>query len=187
MVFGSSKKNDKKMKDFTGFQYEGAQAVAEDTLTSFIGKKMKLEGEIFSEDDLIIEGQVKGTIEANKTLTIGRDGDVIADIHACVVKISGRVRGNITASDKVVILAEGRFNGNIKTPKLVVAEGAILIGDINKEEEPEKETKPEPGKKHTPKPTNKKKSHTPPEKPEPTAEKAEPEVIDAEIEEPKET
>jgi cytoskeletal protein CcmA (bactofilin family) len=187
MVFGSTKKDDKKMKDFTGFQYGGAPTAQEEVSSSFIGKKMKIEGEIFSEEDLIIEGQVKGTIEANKTLTIGRDGDVIADIHACVVKISGRVRGNITASDKVVILAEGKFNGNIKAPKLVVAEGAILIGDINKEEEPKKETKPEPGKKQPPKPTNKKKSHTPPGKPEPAAEKAEPEVIDAEIEEPKET
>ncbi|MCX6580121.1 MAG: polymer-forming cytoskeletal protein [Candidatus Aminicenantes bacterium] len=188
MVFGSSKKNDKKMKDFTGYQYEGAPAAEEDTSTSFIGKKMKIEGEIFSEDDLIIEGQVKGTIEANKTLTIGRDGDVIADIHACVVKISGRVRGNITASDKVSILVEGRFNGNIKSPKLVVAEGAILIGDVNKEDESTKEikleteAKQETGKKHPPKPNNKKKSHTPPEKPGPAAEKAETEVIDAEIE-----
>lgn len=187
MVFGSSKKNDKKMKDFTGFQYEGTQAVEKDISTSFIGKTMKIEGEIFSEEDLIIEGQVNGTIEANKTLTIGRDGDVIADIHAGVVKISGRVRGNITASDKVAILAEGKFNGNIKSQKLVVAEGALLIGDVNKEEEPKKETIPEPGKKHFSKSNNKKKFHTPTEKPEPAAEKVETEVIDAEIEEPKET
>lgn len=193
MVFGSTKKDDKKMKDFTGFQYGGAPTAQEEISSSFIGKKMKIEGEIYSEEDLIIEGQVKGTIEANKTLTIGRDGDVIADIHACVVKISGRVRGNITASDKVAILVEGRFNGNIKSPKLVVAEGAILIGDVNKEEVPkkeikqEKDVKQETGKKHPPKPNNKRKSHTPPGKPEPAAEKVETEVIDAEIEEPKET
>lgn len=175
------------MKDFTGFQYGGAPTAEEEISPSFIGKKMKIEGEIFSEEDLIIEGQVKGTIEANKTLTIGRDGDVIADIHAGVVKISGRARGNITASDKVVILAEGKFNGNIKAQKLVVVEGAILIGDVNKEEEPKKETKPETAKKHFSKSNNKKKFHTPSEKPEPAAEKAETEVIDAEIEEPKET
>lgn len=185
MVFGSSKKDDKKMKDFTGFQYGGTPTAQEGISPSFIGKKMKLEGKIFSEEDLIIEGQVKGTIEANKTLTIGRDGDVVADIQAGVVKISGRVRGNITAADKVAILAEGRFNGNIKSPKLVVAEGAVLIGDVNKEEEPKKEVKQESGKKHPPKPGNKKKSHTPSEKPEPTAETVETEVIDAEIEEAK--
>ncbi len=188
MVFGSSKKDDKKMKDFTGFQYGGAPTAQEEISTSFIGKKMKIEGEIFSEEDLIIEGQVKGTIEVNKTLTIGRDGDVIADIHASVVKISGSVRGNITASDKVAILVAGRFNGNIKSPKLVVAEGAILIGDVNKDEEPkkefkqEKEVKQETGKKHPPKPGNKKKSHTPSEKPASETEEIEHEVIDAEIE-----
>lgn len=198
MVFGSSKKSDKKMNDFAGFQYEGKSPVEEEKPASFIGKTVKFEGILFSEDDFIIEGQMKGTIEVKQTLTIGRNGDVNADIQANIVKIIGRVRGNITASEKVAILAEGNFNGNIKSQKLVVAEGAILMGNVNKEAEIGTETKPVPipenyrephpesGKKHPPKSAknNKNKSHSPSHQPEPEpgTEKVEPEVIDAEIE-----
>ncbi|MCU0289681.1 MAG: polymer-forming cytoskeletal protein [Acidobacteria bacterium] len=199
MVFGSSKKSDKKVSDFTGFSYETNSPVVEEKPASYVGKTMKIEGKLFSEENLIIEGQVKGTIEVNQTLTIGRNGDIIADIQANVVKISGKVRGNITASEKVAILAEGNFNGNIKSQKLVVAEGAILMGNVNKEEtgsesEPAPENSPEyqPGKKNSSKldKKNKNKAHQPSssksslesEKEEPGYEKEEPEVIEAEIE-----
>lgn len=199
MVFGSSKKNDKQVKDSTSFQYERTSTVEETKPASFIGKTMKIEGELFSEEDLIIEGQVNGIIEASKTLTIGRNGIVTADIHAGTVKISGKVKGNITATEKVAILAEGNFNGNIKSQKLAVAEGAILIGDINKEVETLSETKPIPipeidqesqsesMKKYSPK-SAKKKIHTQTtqtvqtENPEQEAEQIEQEVIDAELE-----
>lgn len=144
MVFGSSKKSDQQLNDFTGFQYEKASTVEEIKPASFIGKTMKIEGELFSEEDITIEGQVNGSIEANKTLTIGRNGIINANIQAGTVKISGKVKGNITATEKVAILTEGNFNGNIKSQKLAVAEGAILIGDINKEVEVRSETKPVP-------------------------------------------
>lgn len=103
---------------------------------------MKIEGDLYSDEDLTVEGHVKGTIKVSKTLTIGRDGNVSADIEAKVVRIIGTAKGTINATDKVLIMSEGRYSGNIRSEKLVVAEGAILIGDINKEEELERpETK----------------------------------------------
>ena len=137
MVFGASKKSDKKGGDFPAYQPPRKEPVAveQPSAASFIGKTMKIEGGLVSDEDLTIEGRVKGTIEVSKTLTIGRYGDVTADINARVVKIIGNARGNIVASDKVEILSEGRYNGNIISEKLVVSEGALLIGNINQEGE----------------------------------------------------
>jgi|GEM_PF-1109828 len=137
MVFGASKKSDKKGRDFPIYQPPKKEPVAveQPSAASFIGKTMEIEGGLVSDEDLTIEGRVKGTIEVSKTLTIGRYGDVTADINARVVKIIGNARGNIVASDKVEILSEGRYNGNIISEKLVVSEGAVLIGNINQEGE----------------------------------------------------
>lgn len=143
MVFGSSKKQSKKFKEQDYQEYQPPQPVRQPALntesvlsTSYLGKTMNVEGEIFSEEDLTIEGTVRGKIEVTRTLTIGKSGDVEADIHAKVVKIIGKARGNIVATDKVAILSDGMYEGNIKSDKLVVAEGAILIGLVN--EDPDK-------------------------------------------------
>lgn len=142
MVFGSAKKVEKKSWEYAGIQpaHQIAPVTQEEpSSSSYLGKTMNIQGELISDEDLTIEGKVKGTIRVSKTLTIGREGDVTADIIAKVVKIIGKARGTIIASDKVAILSEGRYEGAIKSEKLVVAEGAILIGHINQEEEPPKQ------------------------------------------------
>ena len=141
MVFGPSKKDEKKGRDFTAFQYE--EVAPEKSSGSFIGKTMKIKGKLIANEDLTVEGEVKGTIKVSNTLTIGRSGNVNADIEADVVEIIGVAKGNIVASEKVAIMSDGRYNGNLQSEKLVVQEGAILIGDVNKELEKEKE-KPAP-------------------------------------------
>jgi cytoskeletal protein CcmA (bactofilin family) len=107
-------------------------------LSSFIGETMVIKADITSEEDIIIEGKVKGNISVSKTLTIGKSGKVKADIKAAVVRIIGEAKGNIIASDKVEILSLGRYTGNIQSQKLVVAEGAILNGNINQEKKTKK-------------------------------------------------
>jgi cytoskeletal protein CcmA (bactofilin family) len=101
---------------------------------SFIGKTMDIKADITSDEDVTIEGRVNGNIKVSKTLTIGRNGNVTADIDAAVVRIIGVAKGNITASDKVEILSRGRYTGNIKSMKLVVADGAVLNGFVNEQE-----------------------------------------------------
>ena len=94
---------------------------------------MEIEGDITSDEDINIQGKVKGKISVSKTLTIGKSGKVKADIKASIVRIIGEAKGNIIASDKVEILSLGRFTGNIQSQKLVVADGAILNGNINQD------------------------------------------------------
>jgi len=133
MVF-KAKRDEKKVPETYSYpSYPSNIPKEEPNALSFIGKTMEIEGDLASDEDVKIEGKVKGNIIVSKTLTIGRSGRVKADIKAAIVRILGEAKGNIIASDKVEILAQGRCSGNIQSQKLVVAEGAILNGNINEE------------------------------------------------------
>jgi cytoskeletal protein CcmA (bactofilin family) len=138
MAFKSGKKEENMDKNPTSFSDTGARQIASG---SFIGATMKIKGNFSSDEDVIIEGNVEGNINVSKTLTIGKSGNVTADIDAGTVRIIGSAKGNLAASNKVEILAQGRYYGNIKSETLVVKEGAILIGDVNKEEKEDKNKK----------------------------------------------
>jgi cytoskeletal protein CcmA (bactofilin family) len=148
MVFKSTKKENKKKEQapiisprVTPTTSHVVPQPSEPASRSYIGKTMNIEADITSDEDIIIEGTVKGNIVISKTLTIGKNGNVEADIEAAVVRIIGQAKGNVIASKKVEILSEGRFTGNIDAQRLVVADGALLNGHINQqvkmEERPE--------------------------------------------------
>ncbi|NIM13736.1 MAG: polymer-forming cytoskeletal protein [Candidatus Aminicenantes bacterium] len=138
MVFRSTKKDDKKRDD--AYVISTAVEVEEDVHVpmSYIGESMKIKADITSDENVTIEGKVTGNIDISKTLTIGKKGSVKADIKAAIVRIIGEAKGNIVASEKVEILAQGRYTGNIQSQKLVVEEGAILNGNINQKKVKEK-------------------------------------------------
>jgi cytoskeletal protein CcmA (bactofilin family) len=125
MAFTSTKRDD--TTDFTDYKSPAAES------RSFFGKTMKIEGEITSDEDVTIEGKLKGQLEVNKTLTIGRNGYVDGKISASIVRISGEAEGEIAASEKLEISSEGKYTGNIHADKIVIAEGAKLKGTINME------------------------------------------------------
>ena len=102
--------------------------------SSYLGKTLKIKGEISSDEYLTIEGEVTGNINITKTLVIGKDGYVDGEITAEVVKIDGKAKGSITASDKLEISSRGNFHGDIKSEKLVIAEGAVFQGNANQDE-----------------------------------------------------
>jgi cytoskeletal protein CcmA (bactofilin family) len=129
MVFKASKKEEKKKEET--FVVSTPAEMDTGAPGSFIGRTMTIEADITSAEDVAIEGKVTGNLSVSKTLTIGKNGVVKADITAGIVRIFGEAKGNIIASDKVEIMAQGRYTGNIKSQKLVVAEGAILNGTIN--------------------------------------------------------
>lgn len=141
MGFMSSKKQEKKEDVFSAprsIAMPQEKVVVSSSPPSYIGKTMNINADITSDEDVTIEGRVNGNITVSKTLTIGKNGFVTADMTAAVVRIIGVAKGNIIASDKVEILSEGRYTGNIQSKKLVVAEGAILNGIINKDAKEDK-------------------------------------------------
>lgn len=97
-----------------------------------IGPGIEIDGSISGSENLLVEGQVKGSIElASYEVTVGKSGKVNADIIGRVIKVSGQVRGDLTGEEKVVIAGSGNVRGNVKAPRVVLEDGAIFKGSID--------------------------------------------------------
>ena len=96
-----------------------------------IGKAVKVVGQIFSREDLFIDGEVEGTVEAlEHKLTIGPNGGVKASVKAREVVALGSVQGNVEATDKIEIRKDAKLVGNIKTARILIEDGAYFKGAI---------------------------------------------------------
>ena len=99
-----------------------------------IGKSIQIKGELTGKEDLTIEGRVDGKIVLkDHHLTIGANGHITAEIHAKSVSIVGQVVGNVTADDRIEIAATGSMEGDIKAPRVVLADGARFKGAVDME------------------------------------------------------
>jgi cytoskeletal protein CcmA (bactofilin family) len=97
-----------------------------------IGQSIVFKGELTGDEDLEIEGQVDGNVElANHQLTIGASGRLKAEVNAKSIIVIGQVVGNLVASERIEIQATGVVEGDIRTPRLNVQEGAVLNGAID--------------------------------------------------------
>ena len=96
-----------------------------------IGKSISIKGDLTGNEDIVIEGKVEGKVDLpNGQLTIGSDGTVKGEVHAKAVVVVGRVTGNVDGSERVEIQGSGTVEGDVRAPRLVVAEGAVLNGSI---------------------------------------------------------
>jgi cytoskeletal protein CcmA (bactofilin family) len=99
---------------------------------AWIGKALRIEGRIVSQENLTIDGQIDGTIEVgDHNLMIGPGAAVKADLTAKTITISGAVTGNVLATDKVHLQATGSVDGDITTPRLIMADGAVIKGRVD--------------------------------------------------------
>lgn len=99
---------------------------------AMIGSKVKVTGDIESAEDLLIEGEVNGTVTlAENELVIGNSGRVHADIEAKTVRIEGEVQGDITGRERVVITASGNVQGNVSAPRVMLEDGGRFKGSID--------------------------------------------------------
>ncbi len=96
-----------------------------------IGKGISIRGNLSGGGDLIIEGTVEGQISLKNHLTIEETGVVRADIEAERLTIKGEASGNITASERVAILANAKVMGDINSPVVIVEDGAGFKGNID--------------------------------------------------------
>ena len=101
-------------------------------VVAWIGKSVVIKGNLISAEDLTIDGRVEGTIELrDHGLTIGAEADIQADIFAKTVTVRGTVTGKITASDKVSVAETGAIEGDIISPRLAMADGAVVRGRVD--------------------------------------------------------
>ena len=101
-------------------------------VAAWIGKALRIEGRIVSQEHLTIDGQVEGTIEVgDHSLMIGPGAEVKADLTAKTITVSGAVTGNLTAHERVVLQPTASVDGDITTPRLTMADGATVKGKVD--------------------------------------------------------
>ncbi len=100
---------------------------------TFLGKGAQFKGIISFEGTIRIDGKLEGEIHTKGTLVVGEHAVIEGDVSADVVISSGRVTGNIIASEKVQLLATGVVIGTIKTPILSIEEGVRFSGTCDAE------------------------------------------------------
>ena len=99
---------------------------------AWIGGSIVVKGSVVSTEDLVIDGQVEGTIEnGNHGLVIGQAAIVIADLVAKSVTIAGNVKGSVMGNAKVELKSTARVEGDITAPKFAMEDGAVLIGKVD--------------------------------------------------------
>lgn len=97
-----------------------------------IGKSLVIKGEVTGSESLYIDGKVEGSIQLpGNRVTIGRNGQVAANINAREVVVLGKVRGNLTASDRVDIRNEGSLTGDVVAQRISIEDGAFFKGGID--------------------------------------------------------
>ena len=118
------------------FETPGARAVsappapAGDQAT--IGKSLVVKGEVTGSESLYIDGKVDGSINLpGNRVTVGRNGQVTANITAREIVVLGKVRGNVNASDRVDIRSEGSLSGDVVAQRISIEDGAFFKGGID--------------------------------------------------------
>ena len=109
-----------------------------------IGRSLVIKGEVTGGESLFIDGRIEGTISfPENRVTIGRSGNVAANITAKEVVIMGKVQGNVDCTDRLDIRSEGVLSGDVITHRISVEEGAILKGGIEVRNPEKKDQKPQ--------------------------------------------
>jgi cytoskeletal protein CcmA (bactofilin family) len=119
-----------------------------------IGKSLVIKGEVTGSESLYIDGRVEGSINlSGNRVTVGRNGVVAANINAREIVVLGKVRGNLTASDRVDIRSDGSLTGDVIAARISIEDGAYFKGgiDIRKGGQPT-QTKPNGEEKTVPSP-----------------------------------
>lgn len=98
-------------------------------IRAFLGEGTQFKGVLSFAGAVRVDGQLEGEIVGDEVLIIGEPGQVKAEIEVGTVVVSGRVQGTITAKQRVELLRPSRVTGTIRTPCLVVAEGAVFNGN----------------------------------------------------------
>lgn len=93
-----------------------------------VGTSVKLKGNLKSDGDITVDGSVNGEIKTKGTVNIGPNANIIANVHAKNINISGTVQGNVLATDRLSITESGRVYGDISANILSISAGALFTG-----------------------------------------------------------
>jgi cytoskeletal protein CcmA (bactofilin family) len=98
---------------------------------SVLGKTLVFKGELWADEDLVLQGKVEGAIHHRQHLTVGTDGVVVGDIRARSILVEGTVEGDLHGSASVIVAATAKVRGNIVAPRVGIMEGANFNGSVD--------------------------------------------------------
>src|SRR5438874_12463113 len=96
-----------------------------------IGNDVVIKGEITVEKGLRVDGTIEGAVTTKGKVHVGKSGSLSAEVNGGSVTIEGKVKGNVTATDRVTLEATSNVFGDLNATKLVVNEGATFVGKVN--------------------------------------------------------
>ena len=99
--------------------------------STVIGAGITIEGEISSDEDIVVQGTVRGKLDAKDGVTVEAGGVVEADITGGPLTCAGSVTGNVTSNDRVELQPGARVVGNVKATRITIADGAQFKGNVD--------------------------------------------------------
>ena len=97
-----------------------------------IGRSITIKGEVTGDEDLLIQGRIDGSINLKQhAITVGREGEVKANITGRIVTVEGKVEGNLSADEQVILRASATVQGDISAPRVVLEDGARFRGGVD--------------------------------------------------------
>lgn len=97
---------------------------------TIIGLTVKVDGNFVGAGDVIVEGQVSGTLKTSKNLRVGEQAIVKAEVEAANIMVAGEIRGHISCRGKIELAPTAKVFGNVDTQTIAVAHGAVLHGKV---------------------------------------------------------
>jgi len=99
--------------------------------STVIGAQITIEGEITSDEDVVVQGTLRGKLVAKDGVVVEQGGVVEADISGGPVSCAGQITGNITSTDRVDLQSGARVVGNVKGTRITIADGAQFKGNVD--------------------------------------------------------
>ncbi len=96
-----------------------------------VGETLKIQGNLSSSEEIVVNGELSGQLELTHRLTIGAKGKVEASVKAKEVIIIGSIKGNVDASERITLRAGANLVGDVKTAGIVIEDGAYFKGGID--------------------------------------------------------
>jgi cytoskeletal protein CcmA (bactofilin family) len=99
--------------------------------TSILGPTLRFKGELHADEELLIQGQIEGSITHSQRVVVCAEGTVKASIRAQIIAVEGTVEGDLLAEKSVQVKETARLKGNIHSPNVSIVDGAQFNGNIS--------------------------------------------------------
>ncbi len=99
--------------------------------STVIGAGITIEGEVTSDEDVVVQGTIKGKLSAKDSVTVEHGGVVEADVSGGPITVAGSITGNINSGDRVDLQNGAKVVGNVKASRITIADGAQFKGNVD--------------------------------------------------------